>query len=256
MTTSISNAAYQAYEKRLMKEIRENPVPQHLAIIMDGNRRYAYEQGMPAVAGHIKGKNKLEEVTDWCRELGIKVLTVYAFSTENTRRTEDEVNMLYRLFEESFLKVLTDERVHREHIRIRVIGKRDFLPEGLKEAIDRAEKSTENYDNYFFNIAVAYGGREEILEAIKEIAREVKEGKIEPDDITEEMFSQHLYTADLPDPDLILRTSGEVRISNFLLWQMAYSELYFTDVYWPGFRKIDFLRAVRSYQMRKRRFGR
>ena len=256
MTSSISNAAYQAYEKRLMKEIRESPVPQHLAIIMDGNRRYANEQGMPAVEGHIKGKDKLEEVTEWCRELGIKVLTVYAFSTENTKRSEEEVNLLYKLFEESFLKVLTDKRVHKYRIRIRVIGKRDFLPEGLKEAIDRAEKSTENYDNYFFNIAVAYGGREEILEAIKEIAREVKEEKIEPDDITEELFSQHLYTAELPDPDLILRTSGEVRISNFLLWQMAYSELYFTDVYWPGFRKIDFLRAVRSYQMRKRRFGR
>jgi len=255
MTTSISNAAYQAYEKKLMKEIKGSPVPQHLAIIMDGNRRYANEQGMPAVEGHIKGKDKLEEVTEWCLELGVKILTVYAFSTENKKRTEDEVNMLYRLFEESFLKVLTDERVHREHIRIRVIGKRDFLPESLREAINKAEKSTENYDSYFFNIAVAYGGREEILEAIKEIAGEVRDGKIEPADITEELFSQHLYTAELPDPDLILRTSGEVRISNFLLWQMAYSELYFTDVYWPGFRKIDFLRAVRSYQMRKRRFG-
>jgi len=255
MSRTISEAAYQAYEKRLLKEIIEKPVPEHIAIIMDGNRRYATEQGMPTVEGHLRGKDKLEEVVEWCQELGIKVLTVYAFSTENRKRSKEEVNMLYRLFEESFLKVLTDERVHRERVRIRVIGKRDFLPESLIEAIEKAEKSTENYDRYFFNIAVAYGGREEILDAIKEIAREVKEGMIEPEDITEELFSKHLYTAELPDPDLILRTSGEIRISNFLIWQMAYSELYFTDVYWPGFRKIDFLRAIRSYQMRNRRFG-
>ena len=148
-----------------------------------------------------------------------------------------------------------DERVHKYKIRTRVLGDKSILPKKVQGAIAEAEEATKDYDNYYFNLALAYGGREEILSAIKKISRNVKEGRIDIDDINEEMVSGHLYTADLPDPDLILRTSGEVRISNFLLWQLAYSELYFSDVYWPGFRKVDFLRALRSYQMRKRRYG-
>lgn len=160
-----------------------------------------------------------------------------------------------RMFVQNFNKLAEDERVHKHKIRVRVLGQRDFLPEDLKSAIKNAEERTRDYKEYFFNIAVGYGGREEIIQAIRKIAESVKEGNMTVGGITEKTFSEFLYTKDMPDPDLVLRTSGEERISNFLLWQLAYSELYFSDVYWPGFRKIDFLRAVRSYQMRRRRYG-
>lgn len=238
-----------------MKEIKLYPLPQHIAIIMDGNRRFAKEIGLDPSEGHRMGRDKLEEVLNWCLELGLKVLTVYAFSTENFTRNSAEVQLLINLFEENFRKLGDDERVHKHKIRVRVIGKRELLPESLISAINYAEERTKNYDNYFFNLAVAYGGRQEIIDAIKQIARDVKDDKISVDEISEDLVSSKLYTKDLPDPDLILRTSGEERVSNFLLWQMAYSELYFVDVYWPGFRKIDLLRAIRAYQMRQRRFG-
>lgn len=160
-----------------------------------------------------------------------------------------------RMFIMNFRKLGDDERVHKNRIRVRVLGRRDILPQDLRDAIQYAEEKTKGYDSYFFNIAVGYGGREEIVQAIKGIADAVKSGKLRSEEISEKTFSDFLYTKDMPDPDLILRTSGEERISNFLLWQLAYSELYFSDVYWPGFRKIDFLRAIRSYQQRKRRFG-
>lgn len=159
------------------------------------------------------------------------------------------------IFEDNFRKAADDERVHKNEVGIQAIGVLENLSEGVKESIKYAEDKTKDYDNYYFNIAVAYGGREEIIQAIRKIAKEVKEGVLDIDDIDERSFTKRLYTADFPDPDLILRTSGEERISNFLIWQLAYSELYFTDVYWPGFRKIDFLRAIRSYQNRERRFG-
>lgn len=259
MTSEISRAiastAYQTYEKRLLKEVQTRPVPQHVAIIMDGNRRYAREFGLLVAEGHEKGKEKLEEMLGWCLELGIKVLTVYAFSTENVARETDEVNVLMRMFSQNFKKLADDERVHKNRVRVRVLGQRDMLPEDVKSAIEYAEGRTKDYDSYFFNIAVGYGGRQELLQAVKRIAEEVCSGSMKVEDIDEETFYKFLYTSDLPDPDLILRTSGEERISNFLLWQLAYSELYFSDVYWPGFRKVDFLRAVRSFQLRKRRFG-
>ncbi len=255
-TEGLVDAAYKAYEKKLLKIVKEGKVPRHVGIIMDGNRRYAKELEMRPSEGHLEGKNKVEEVIDWCREIGIKILTVYAFSTENFHRSRDEVIALMNLFIDNLRKAADDERVHKNKIRIRVIGQRDVLPKELREAIEYAEEKTKDYDNFFFNIAIAYGGREEIIKAIKEIAQEVKDGKLDVEDITEETVRKHLYTGDLPDPDLILRTSGEERISNFLLWQSAYSEFYFADIYWPTFRKIDFLRAIRSYQMRQRRFGR
>lgn len=222
---------------------------------MDGNRRFASQMGMDAVAGHQVGRDKLEDLVNWCLETGIRVLTVYAFSTENLKRSPGEVAALMRLFAENFRRAGDDERAHRHKIRVKAIGQISLLPKDVQDAIRYAEERTRDYDQYFFNIAVAYGGREEILNAIREIAREACEGKLKPENIDEKVVSSHLYTSDLPDPDLILRTSGEERISNFLLWQLAYSELYFADVYWPGLRKIDFLRAIRSYQRRKRRFG-
>jgi tritrans,polycis-undecaprenyl-diphosphate synthase [geranylgeranyl-diphosphate specific] len=252
----ISDAAYQAYERRLLHQVRQAAVPRHVAIIMDGNRRFAREIGLGNVLdGHTKGRDKLEEVLEWCLDVGVRILTVYAFSTENIRRENEEVQHLMHLFAENFRKVGDDERVHRHKIRVSVFGNRELLPAEVIEAIEYAEARTKDYDQYRFNVAVAYGGREEILLAIRNVVRDAQAGKVDPDDVDEKFFSKRLYTADLPDPDLVLRTSGEERISNFLLWQLAYAELYFVDVYWPGFRKIDFLRALRSYQMRQRRYG-
>jgi tritrans,polycis-undecaprenyl-diphosphate synthase [geranylgeranyl-diphosphate specific] len=251
----IADTAYLAYEKRLLNEVMQGTIPKHVAIIMDGNRRFARELGLSPPEGHVRGRDTLEQVLEWCLDLNIRVLTVYAFSTENLERPREEVDELMRLFEENFRRAGDDERVHEHGIRIRAIGQLELLPKSVQEAIKYAESRTAGYDNYYYNLAVAYGGRQEILKAIKDVASKVRDGELSVDDITADVFSNHLYTADLPDPDLVLRTSGEERISNFLIWQLAYSELYFVDVYWPGFRKIDFLRAVRSYQMRRRRFG-
>jgi tritrans,polycis-undecaprenyl-diphosphate synthase [geranylgeranyl-diphosphate specific] len=239
----------------LLKEVMEGEVPKHVAIIMDGNRRFAQEIGLTTPEGHSKGKDKLEEMMQWCLDLGIKILTVYAFSTENLNRDPDEVEYLMSMFEENFYKLGDDKRLHDNGIRVTVLGQRELLPEKVQKAIAYAEEKTANYHNYFYNIALAYGSRQEIVQAIRVIAQKVKDGEMKVEDIDEEAFSNYLYTAPFPDPDLILRTSGEERVSNFLLWQIAYSELYFTDVYWPGFRKVDFLRAIRSYQLRQRRFG-
>jgi len=255
LTRAISSTAYNTYEKRLLKEVATMPVPHHVAIIMDGNRRYAKEFGLLVSEGHEKGREKLENILEWCMDIGVKMLTVYAFSTENVGRDKQEVEDLMRMFIQNFRKLAEDERVHKHKIRVKVLGQRDLLPKDLREAIQYAEDRTKDYNEYFFNIAVGYGGREEILHAIRDVAQAVKDGELKVDDISEKTFSEYLYTKDMPDPDLILRTSGEERISNFLLWQLAYSELYFSDVYWPGFRKIDFLRAVRAYQLRKRRYG-
>ncbi len=256
ITRLISEAAYQAYERKLLRQILEGPIPGHVAIIMDGNRRFARELGLSSADGHEKGKEKLEEVLEWCLDVGIHILTVYAFSTENLQRDDAEVQDLMNLFAENFRRAGDDDRVHKRHIRIQVLGQRHLLPEKVQEAIDYAESRTRDYDEYFFNLGVAYGGREEIVDAIRRVVEDAQSGKIRLEEIDETFFSKQLYTGDLPDPDLVLRTSGEERISNFLLWQLAYSELYFVDVYWPGFRKIDFLRAIRSFQMRQRRYGR
>ncbi|MCD6370917.1 MAG: di-trans,poly-cis-decaprenylcistransferase [Thermoplasmata archaeon] len=256
ISKELVDTAYKAYEKRLLSIVKKGEIPKHIGIIMDGNRRFAKELWMEPTKGHEKGKDKLEEVLEWCRELGVKIITVYAFSTENFKRSREEVEKLIKLFVESLREAADDERVKKNGVRIKVIGQTDILPDELKEAIRYAEEKTKHNNNFYLNVAIAYGGREEIVRAIKEIARKVKDGKLEVEDITEDVVREHLYTGNLPDPDLILRTSGEERISNFLLWQSAYSEFYFSDIYWPTFRKIDFLRAIRAYQLRQRRFGR
>jgi len=251
----VGDAVARTVEATLLQEVRRERIPAHIGIIMDGNRRFAEALGEPAVKGHEYGRDTLENVLDWCLELGVKHLTVYAFSTENFSRNPVEVKRLMELFEENFLKMAEDERVHKNRINVRAIGQLDKLPRRVRDAIRVAEERTRGYDAYFYTIAVAYGGRQEILDAVRAIAEDVKAGRLRPRDIDEALLSKHLYTQHLPDPDLILRTSGEERISNFLLWQMAYSELYFTDVFWPGFRRIDFLRAIRTYQLRQRRYG-
>jgi len=241
--------------KKMMEEIKQHEVPRHLAIIMDGNRRYALYEGMDVRQGHKIGGDKLEEVVGWCHEVGIEGLTVFAFSTDNFKRPKEEVDHLMDLFEKDLNKLAEDKRTHENEVRIRVIGQIEKLPERVVKAAQKVMEATKNYKKHYFNIAIGYGGREEIVEAVKKIAQAVKEGRIKLEDIKKDMISSYLYTSDSPDPDLILRTSGEERISNFLLWQLAYSELYFTDIYWPVLKKTDFLEVIRSYQRRQRRYG-
>ena len=247
---------YAVYQKRLMRNLRKGPIPHHLAVIMDGNRRFAEQLGLAPHEGHLRGQGKLEEMMEWCQEMGIRVLTVYAFSTENLDRPKGELETLMDLFANAFRQVGDDPRIHGSRVRVCALGHRELLPERVRDAIAYAEERTAHYEDYRYNIAVAYGGRQEIIQAMRQLARKVQDGELAPDDIDTAQVTQHLYTGDLPDPDLILRTSGEERVSNFLLWQLAYSEFYFADVYWPALRKVDFLRAIRAYQQRQRRRGR
>ncbi len=251
----VGDALREAGERRLFERVKAEPVPNHLAIIMDGNRRFAGAHGIGVSDGHAAGRDTLEKLLDWCLEIGVKVLTVYALSTENFERSSEELAGLMDLFDRALRDIATDERVHRHQIRVRVIGNRELLPARVQEAIAIAEKATAGYSAYRYNVALAYGGRDEILRAIRSLAEDVRAGRLEPAQIDSDAVSRRLYTADLPDPDLIFRTSGEERISNFLLWQSAYSELYFSDVMWPGLTRNDFLRAIQAYQKRRRRYG-
>lgn len=221
---------------------------QHLAIIMDGNRRWAKTRGLPPFEGHRAGYKKIEEMLNWCRDAGIKILTLFAFSTENWQRPKEEVDFLMKLF----LLALTRDikKLHKNKVRVRIIGRREGLPEKLKEAIKKSEELTKNNGGGTLNLAINYGGRPELADAFKKIA------KNPPEEITEETISQNLYTAGLPDPDLIIRTSGEQRLSGFLTWQSAYSELLFINHHWPEFSKEDFDAALADFANRQRRFGR
>lgn len=249
--------AYKLYEKWLWHQVKNGGKLEHIAIILDGNRRWASGKALDPWLGHEKGAKKVEDLIDWCQKLHVKSITLYAFSTENFVRPENEVEEIMRIAEEEFRKILTDERIHKNKVRVKVIGRINLLPGSLQKLIMDVEKATQDYDQHFLNIAFAYGGRAEIVDAARKIAEKVQEGKIDPKKVDEQLFEQYLYTSYMPkqDPDLIIRTSGEERLSGFLLWQSAYSELCFLDVYWPDFRLIDLLRAVRTFQKRKRRFG-
>lgn len=247
---------YSIYEWYISRNLEKDKMPKHVAIIMDGNRRYSKLQGnMAAIEGHKRGVDTLENVLEWCIDLGINIVTVYAFSTENFKRSEKEVEDLMKLFVDSFLSISTNKKIHKNEVKLKAVGKLDLFPEDVREAIKDAEKSTEKYDKRLINIAMGYDGRVEIVDAFKKIATKVKSGEINPEDIDENMINDNLYTAGLEDPNLVIRTSGEERLSGFLLWQSSYSELYFTDSLWPELRKVDFLRAIRSYTERQRRFG-
>ena len=248
---------YKAYERWLLFQIKNYEKPQHVAIILDGNRRWANEQEVNPWLGHEKGAETVEQLLEWCEKLGVKSVTLYAFSTENFRRTHDEVQEIMKIAEAKFRKLLTDERVHRNKVHVKVIGRVNLLPESLQKIVAEVEEATKDYDKEFLNFAFAYGGRAEIVDAAKVIAEKVKSGELAVEDVNEATFEKYLYTSHMPnqEPDLIVRTSGEERMSGFLLWQAAYSELCFLDVYWPDFRLIDLLRAFRTYQRRKRRFG-
>ena len=249
--------AYKLYEKWLWYQLKNGEKIEHIAIILDGNRRWASENELNPWLGHKKGAETVERLLDWCQKLNVKFVTLYAFSTENFRRPPEEVQEIMRIAEEEFGKLLRDERIHKNKVHVKVIGRVNLLPADLQQLIADVEKSTANYNNQFLNFAFAYGGRAEILDAAKIIAQKVKTGELTLDDVNESTFEKYLYTAHMPkqEPDLIIRTSGEERMSGFLLWQAAYSELVFLDVYWPDFRLIDLLRAIRTVQKRKRRYG-
>ena len=247
-----------AYERFLWRQIKDGPKPEHIGVILDGNRRWAFEHSFPIWFGHRTGADKVEELLDWCWELGIKSVTLYVFSTENFQRSPSEVDKIMQIAEEHFQKILTDKRIHKNEVHVKAIGRTDQLPEKLQQLIYKTEEATKNYSKYYLTFAIAYGGRAEIVDAVKKIVKEINAGAIPPEAINEEIIEKHLYTSHLPksDLDLIVRTSGEERLSNFLLWQSAYSELLFLDVYWPNFRRIDLWRAVRTYQSRGKRYGR
>ncbi|MCW4024818.1 MAG: polyprenyl diphosphate synthase [Candidatus Bathyarchaeota archaeon] len=249
--------AYKLYEKWLWDQVKNGEKVEHIAIVLDGNRRWANQKELNPWLGHKKGADTVEELLEWCQKLGVKFITLYAFSTENFKRTSDEVDEIMRIAMERFRKLLTDERIHKNKVHVKVIGRVNLLPEDLQKLISEVEQATADYDNQFLNFAFAYGGRAEIVDAAKVIAEKVKDGGLQIKDIDEELFEKYLYTAHMTkqEPDLIIRTSGEERLSGFLLWQSAYSELAFLDVYWPDFRFIDLLRIIRTFQKRKRRFG-
>jgi tritrans,polycis-undecaprenyl-diphosphate synthase [geranylgeranyl-diphosphate specific] len=249
--------AYKIYENWLWQQVKNGVKPEHIAIILDGNRRWASENELNPWLGHRQGAETVEHLLDWCLKFNVKFITLYAFSTENFSRTSQEIEEIMRISEDKFRKLLTDERIHKNKVHVKVIGRTNLLPDSLRQVIIDMENATAHYDNIFLNFAFAYGGRAEILDAAKIIAGQVKDGKLELDDINESLFEKYLYTSHMTkqEPDLIIRTSGEERMSGFLLWQSAYSELVFLDVYWPDFRFIDLLRAIRTYQLRMRRYG-
>ena len=252
---------YFLYEHRLLHHVREGPLPGHVGIILDGNRRYARKHGLTDPQEIYRfGARKLDDVLDWCGELRIPALTLWLFSTENLNRTPGEVSGILAAIEEKLGMLAQAPQIHRQRVRVRAVGKLELLPESTVAAIHAAEQATVMYDAMVLTVAVAYAGREEIADALRALLQDKAKQGMELQDIMEEItqdeIGRYLYAADLPDPDLIIRTSGEIRLSGFLLWQSAYSEFYFSDVYWPAFRKIDFLRAVRAFQQRQRRFGR
>jgi len=237
----------------LSKMIDKQKVPEHIAIIMDGNGRWAAKKGLPRSFGHKKGVGVLKKILKASKNLGSKVLTVYAFSTENWARPTDEVDYLINLF----CEVLKNEikEIHQELIKIKFIGDITPFPENLKKIIYSSEALTSNNNSFLLNVCLNYGGRQEIVKVAKEIALKSSSGEIKPSEVDEELFKSELLTQGINDPELLIRTSGEKRISNFLLWQLAYSEIYISDVLWPDFNEFEFLKAIIDFQSRNRRFG-
>ena len=228
-------------------------VPNHVAIILDGNGRWAKAKGMPRTYGHVKGCANLETICDDVKDLGIKYLTVYAFSTENWKRSRDEVEALMKLFR-SYLKKCV-KIAERNKMRVKIIGDTSVFDEVIRERIHYLEEVSKDYDELYFQIALNYGSRDEITRGVRRMAQDAAEGKLIPAQITEETIEGYLDTAGVPDPDLLIRTSGELRLSNFLLWQLAYTEFYFTEVPWPDFDKEELIRAIEKYNQRDRRYG-
>lgn len=256
---SMAHPLYWLYERRLERHLDPATMPAHIGLILDGNRRYARGIGLDVRRGHQFGVRKLKTFLEWCLEYGVRHVTLFVFSTENFSRDPEEVQYLLDLFVRESATFLDDLRLDTEQVRIKIIGQRHRLPLKVIEASEALELSTAEHKGMLLNIALAYGGREEITDAVKGVLKEAAdEGRsleAVAAELSAEQLSKHLYTAGMPDPDFIIRTSGEQRLSGFLLWQSAYSEFYFCDALWPEFRRIDFLRAVRDYQRRERRYG-
>jgi tritrans,polycis-undecaprenyl-diphosphate synthase [geranylgeranyl-diphosphate specific] len=254
------DTVYSIYERYLYKQILRGPIPQHIAIIPDGNRRWAKKHGLDSKEGHRYGYEKMKEVLQELYNLGVKVVTVYAMSYENCLyRDEAEKDNLFNIIKSGLQSLLDDGVIQKYRVNVRVFGKLELAKKDVLELTLRIEELSSRFNERFLNVALCYGGRQEIIDAIKSIVKDSLLGKINVEDITEDLVQRYIFTSHLKhfsEPDLVIRTSGEMRISNFLLWQIAYSELYFCDVYWPDFRKIDLYRAIRSYQQRERRFGR
>jgi len=252
---------YRAYAARLRAQVLAHPVPHHVALIMDGNRRWARELGLTEVqAGHRHGAEKAVELLDWCAVIGIREVTLWALSLENLERPAEEVAAITEIARETLEALARRDRSHRMQMSLQVIGRRDLLPERLREAAERGETETRGRPGLRVTLALGYSGRDELVEAARAAVRALVAEGTAPEDLadalTADRLAAQLYTSGSSDPDLIIRTSGEVRLSGFLPWQSAYSEFYFCEAYWPAFREIDLLRAVRTYQQRARRFGR
>jgi short-chain Z-isoprenyl diphosphate synthase len=251
---------YYLYAQRLIREIGGRPTPRHVGIILDGNRRHGLAHGITDSREiYDLGADKLDEVLDWCAELAIPTVTLWVLSTDNFRRPAAEVSGILASIEAKLVALARDPAIHRRRVQVRAIGCLEMLPRSVLQAIETAEAATAGYDGMELNIAVAYSGRQEISDAVRGLLTCVaaQGGDVAEaiHSVTPEAIAGHLYTAGLPDPDLIIRTSGEIRLSGFLLWQSAHSEFYFTDVHWPAFRRVDFLRAIRAFQQRQRRYG-
>lgn len=240
-------------EEELLRLIDRDSLPKHIAFIMDGNGRWAKTRGLPRIAGHREGIKSVRDIVTASREIGIKVLTMYAFSAENWKRPEFEIRALMMFLEEYLQKELNT--LMEKDIRFMTIGQTDKLPGSVQKWLRRVIKETEHNNSMILNIALSYGGRTEIVDGLRAVTKDVLNGKVLPEEIDIDMFSSYLYTKGLPEPDLMIRTSGETRISNFLLWQIAYSELYFTKTLWPDFRRHNLYTAILDYQQRERRFG-
>ena len=239
--------------RELPTDLNRDRLPQHVAVIMDGNGRWAQMRGLPRIMGHRRGVDALKDLLRCCRDWGIGALTAYAFSTENWGRPLEEVDFLMTLFERILRQELRE--MMEEGVRIRFVGNLQALPSSLQAEIERSMEETANNQGIQFTVATNYGGRQEIMQACRAIATQVQQGKLQPDEIDEALFEKHLYTRGITDPDLLIRTSGEMRISNFLLWQVAYAEIYVTENFWPDFDRAEFHQALSNYQQRDRRFG-
>jgi undecaprenyl diphosphate synthase len=251
---SLTNKEQNDSDKKLQDTlVKQGKVPTHIAIIMDGNGRWAKSRGNIRSYGHKAGVDSVRDITEACAQIGVKYLTLYAFSTENWGRPKMEINALMRLLASSLRKEA--DNLKENNIKLETIGQIDRFPETCQRELREAIELTKNNNRLHLCLALSYSGRWDITEAVKKLAHQVKDGDINPEDINDEMISAHLSTADIPDPELIIRTSGEYRLSNFLLWQLAYSELYITETYWPDFRREELYKAIQSFQQRERRFG-
>jgi short-chain Z-isoprenyl diphosphate synthase len=261
LLAEVTQPIYALYGRRLLEQVMQRPPPRHVGIILDGNRRFGRLSGLvDPVQVYAQGAQKLDDLLNWCGELSIPAVTLWVCSTDNLERHPHEVAGILGALELKLRALVSDPRIHSRRVRVQAIGRLDVLPESTLAAIRTAEQATAGYDAMVLSIAVAYGGREEIADAVREMLVEAMGSGASLSEIIAgvcpERIGRHLYLADAPEPDLIIRTSGELRLSGFLLWQSAYSEFYFSDVLWPAFRKIDFLRAVRAFQQRRRRYGR